>query len=40
MQLDDLLVLYINENNEDINKVIYASNVEESMNQYKNTLLV
>ncbi len=46
MQLDDLLVLYINENNEDINKVnsvlektvnkvIYASNVEESMNQYK-----
>lgn len=46
MQLDDLLVLYVNENKEDINrvnmvlektvnKVIYASNAEESKNQYK-----
>ena len=46
MQLNDLLVLYVNENKEDINrvnmvlektvnKVIYASNAEESKNQYK-----
>ncbi|MGB6329571.1 MAG: response regulator [Halarcobacter sp.] len=46
MQVDDLLVLYINENKENttivskvlkktVNKIIYATNAKESLNQYK-----